>query len=517
MLAAGVSLLPPSTSSAATPTATTQRSEVVETARHASASVGAPSSPKQAIAILPQHAASPSPVAGASLPRACRLTTLATAPPTVRGLCNVTSPNVQAQLVLFFSSSTPKLRVFIEDADVRPLVGGPCEKLFFRAFNKREAHDNPYAAKFAAELLIPAALAESPYVTTDRTTANFFLAASCIMGQGQQGQHTAVATRLVRERYADLWERHGGRDHAFILTADHGPCLLYRERMGSQNDFFRYKRKRWQEESLRQSTLLMNEGSLHGGCYDPRKDLIVPTAVVHAAEPLVCPGVGGAVRNEADELPRHLAFLGGLSSSTLRQHIIDTYAGDSDFFTPEGRVEHTAYLCHMAESAFCLCPRGQASWSPRLEESIYAGCVPVIIADDYEPPLAHVLDYSTFSLRVLQDDVPNLKAILQRVTPAQLAALRRNVRAVRPAFRYLGYIAKSEYDAESSEENGSNADAVARAAHENDVTPLLAFELWRLIEGNRNVSTRQIFGPRDEGGPQVLIPATLAPKADEQA
>ena len=432
--------------------------------------------------------------------KACTLASDPRVPPSVQTLCSVTTRRVQAQLTAFFHGELDPLRVFVEDADVRPMQGGPCEKLFNRAFNKREAHDNPYASKFAAELLIPIAMQHTAYSVKDPEEANFFLAASCVMGQGQQGQHTVVAADLVRERYGTYWERNGGRDHGFVLTADHGPCLLFRERMGSQNDFFKYKRKRWQTDAIKGATLLVNEGSLHGGCYDPTKDIVVPTSVVHNPEPLRCARDG-----DAGEGPpvQHLAFLGGLSSSTLRLHIRNHYAEDADFFTPEGRIEHSEYLCHMAASAFCLCPRGQAAWSPRLEESIYAGCVPVIIADDYEPPLAHVLDYSAFAVRVLQDDVPQLKAILQAVSAERLQQLRRNVRAVRGVFRYLGY-------ASTPPEGSGDSDSEARAAHGNDVTPLIAFELWRQVNSVRNVTSHQVWSPRDKVGFDVFPASTLA-------
>ena len=64
------------------------------------------------------------------------------------------------------------------------------------------------------------------------------------------------------------------------------------------------------------------------------------------------------------------------------------------------RVSHHEYLCMMAQSVFCLVPRGQAAWSPRLDEAVYAGCIPVIIADGYDPPFSAILNYSLFSVRI---------------------------------------------------------------------------------------------------------------------
>lgn len=62
-------------------------------------------------------------------------------------------------------------------------------------------------------------------------------------------------------------------------------------------------------------------------------------------------------------------------------------------------------MCAMADSVFCLAPRGQAAWSPRTDEAVSAGCIPVIIADFYDPPYHDVFEYSTFSINVAEADV----------------------------------------------------------------------------------------------------------------
>jgi hypothetical protein len=41
---------------------------------------------------------------------------------------------------------------------------------------------------------------------------------------------------------------------------------------------------------------------------------------------------------------------------------------------------HGDYVKEVRQSLFCLCPRGFASWSRRLFDSIQLGCIPVIIA-----------------------------------------------------------------------------------------------------------------------------------------
>jgi len=54
----------------------------------------------------------------------------------------------------------------------------------------------------------------------------------------------------------------------------------------------------------------------------------------------------------------------------------------------------------MLSATFCLSPRGDTSSSKRTYESIAAGCIPVIIADDLRLPFARRLQWDTFSVRV---------------------------------------------------------------------------------------------------------------------
>ena len=40
----------------------------------------------------------------------------------------------------------------------------------------------------------------------------------------------------------------------------------------------------------------------------------------------------------------------------------------------------------MAKSRFCFVPRGVSGWTSRLFRALFAGCVPVVLSDDYEIP-----------------------------------------------------------------------------------------------------------------------------------
>lgn len=48
-------------------------------------------------------------------------------------------------------------------------------------------------------------------------------------------------------------------------------------------------------------------------------------------------------------------------------------------------------------------------WSFRFYESVMLGCIPVIIADHIEMPFEDMIDYRSFSVKILESQVVNLK------------------------------------------------------------------------------------------------------------
>jgi hypothetical protein len=69
----------------------------------------------------------------------------------------------------------------------------------------------------------------------------------------------------------------------------------------------------------------------------------------------------------------------------------------------------------IARSKFVLCPRGHACSSWRLFETMKAGRVPVIISDQWVPPVGPA--WERFSIRVRQKHVAQIPAIIERYEP----------------------------------------------------------------------------------------------------
>jgi Exostosin family len=77
--------------------------------------------------------------------------------------------------------------------------------------------------------------------------------------------------------------------------------------------------------------------------------------------------------------------------------------------------EHGHYGSIITRTKFVLCPRGYACSSWRLFETMKAGRVPVIISDQWVPPLGPAWD--TFSIRVREKDIKRIPDLLEEHEP----------------------------------------------------------------------------------------------------
>lgn len=93
-----------------------------------------------------------------------------------------------------------------------------------------------------------------------------------------------------------------------------------------------------------------------------------------------------------------------------------------------------SYPQHMKSSKYCICPMGFEVNSPRIVEAIYYECVPVIIADNFIPPLNEVLNWEAFSVIVAEKDIPNLKEILLAIPMKRYLIMQNNVKKVQKHF-----------------------------------------------------------------------------------
>eukprot|EP00035_Acanthoeca_spectabilis_P017170 m.358892 g.358892 ORF g.358892 m.358892 type:complete len:515 (-) comp16621_c0_seq1:1444-2988(-) len=397
-------------------------------------------------------------------PDACRVKTI---PKALRTLCPLLYASLRPSLRQFYTEAKPPVTVHVADMHdgrlseercVRKYVAGckagrisghpkecPAMNMTVRVSSKVHKAEPAYTNKFMAEMLIPTTALLSRYATASVEGADVILLSRCIASRGQGGSEVSLVPKEILKQggvLAAAWKK---RPSTFmlVLTNDHGPCENKKEpRLDEPVEFL------WHSKDIGVATLLMNEGSTQQGCYRPSHDIVIPTSVVVGT--LGLEGCSNPV-DTPTEGRKHLAFMAGTDSSRVRFHIYNAFKNDADFklLGPQEHVEHQEYMCLMSQSVFCLVARGQAAWSPRLDEAIFAGCIPVIIADHYDPPFSTLLDYSKFSIRVNETLVGGgaswrkshgysgeLGRILRRIPEHTRSSLLRNVTSVRAAFRY---------------------------------------------------------------------------------
>jgi len=107
------------------------------------------------------------------------------------------------------------------------------------------------------------------------------------------------------------------------------------------------------------------------------------------------------------------------SHRRLRGRLLALYGGSSAFQveSTESWWDHDAeeklhYIRLLRSGKFALCPAGWGAASMRIFESMALGVAPVIIADEFVEPAGP--DWSSFSIRVREADLPLLEPILEK-------------------------------------------------------------------------------------------------------
>ncbi|GJN10027.1 hypothetical protein PR202_ga28086 [Eleusine coracana subsp. coracana] len=221
---------------------------------------------------------------------------------------------------------------------------------------------------------------------------------------------------VVSNKYP-FWNRSLGADHFMLSCHDWGPYVS-----SANGHLF--------SNSIR---VLCNANKSEG--FNPSKDVSLPE--INLRTDVVDRQVGGP---SASHRPI-LAFFAGGNHGPVRPILLKHWKdrGDPDVQVSEYLPRGVSYTDMMRRSRFCLCPGGYEVASPRLAEAIYLECVPVVLDDgDYALPLADVLNWDAFSVRVRVADIPRIKELLAAVSPRRYIQLQRRVAAVRRHFMVHG-------------------------------------------------------------------------------
>lgn len=164
---------------------------------------------------------------------------------------------------------------------------------------------------------------------------------------------------------------------------------------------------------------------------------------MHSILLLVLPEYTGICILKCDSRTK-LAFFAGAINSPVREKLLQVWRNDSEIFAHYGRLK-TPYADELLGSKFCLHVKGFEVNTARIGDSLYYGCVPVIIANHYDLPFADILDWKSFSVVVATLDIPLLKKILQGISSDQYLMLQNKVLQVRKHFQW--HFPPVDYDA----------------------------------------------------------------------
>lgn len=283
----------------------------------------------------------------------------------------------------------PIVRIYVYEADEVPAVEGLTRDPAFCHY-RQWGMDVGFHDFFRS----------SPLRTFDAAQADYFFVPSyacCHQVAGIYEFEELDARHAAAVEGLPYFRRNGGQDHIFSFHyIDLFPS--WRKHV-ARSVFLTPETEVGFERSLEDFTL--DQGNFPP--FDPAKDLSVPPYLnmrdvlgfVRSARPLeqrehLAAFTGKLWQDvaEATDVRGRVAALAGLPGMAVH-----AFASISQMLGPSGMQ------AFMGNARFCLVPRGRAAWSVRFFESLWAGCVPVLLSDHYQPPFDALFDLSEFVIK----------------------------------------------------------------------------------------------------------------------
>ncbi|KAJ4835124.1 hypothetical protein Tsubulata_046698, partial [Turnera subulata] len=269
--------------------------------------------------------------------------------------------------------------------------------------------------KHASEGYFFVNIRESRFLTPDPSKAHLFIVPVPCQNPHVLGRRYEDLTIPLRDLVTRLitkypyWNRTSGADHVFVTCRDSG--VIATEQLAI----------------LLKNSIRVICSPSYDTKYVPHKDVSLP----QISQPFLHPAAGSDTRNRT-----MLAFWTGRHSSRLRRNLVKVWENDASFDIQSNCLPQCQEKFY--NSKFCICPKGRRSQvlGSRMAYSIRYGCVPVIMADQYVRPFDDVLQWSKFSVILKENDVDNLKKILEGISDAEYRALQANTIKVQKHFQW---------------------------------------------------------------------------------
>ncbi|KAK1275064.1 putative glycosyltransferase [Acorus gramineus] len=279
-------------------------------------------------------------------------------------------------------------------------------------------HDGPFSMMYSIEGHIIDELenSNSTFIATRPEEANVFFLPFSITNILRYVYRPFIASviplqtcttdyvKLILNKHP-YWNRSDGADHFMVACHDWGPYVSY----GNPKLFKNFIR------------IMCNANSSEG--FHPDRDATLPEVNIHD-------GRLSPPDEEEEPPPKRpiLAFFAGGEHGHIRTVLLRHWKDkDEEVQVHEYLPKGVNYHATMRKARYEVA-------SPRIDESLYAGCVPVILSRNFVLPLSDVLDWSKFSVSIPVERIPDIKAILQSITDEEYARLRSGLMQARKHF-----------------------------------------------------------------------------------
>ncbi|KAK6942485.1 Exostosin, GT47 domain [Dillenia turbinata] len=268
---------------------------------------------------------------------------------------------------------------------------------------------------YASESYFKKVLMKSHFVTKDPLEADlFFLPFSIARLRHDPRVGVKGIQDFIRDYISNItrnypyWNRTGGADHFYVACHSIGRSAM------EKADKVKFN-----------AIQVVCSSSYFLSGYVPHKDASLPQIWPRKGDP---PALASSKREK-------LAFFAGSINSPVRQRLLAVWQNDTEISAHFGRLT-TPYSDELLRSKFCLHVKGFEVNTARIGDSLYYGCVPVIIANHYDLPFTDMLNWKSFSVVVATLDIPLLKRILKNISSEEYMMLSKNVLKVRKHFMW---------------------------------------------------------------------------------
>ncbi|BEI84769.1 hypothetical protein CcaverHIS002_0501700 [Cutaneotrichosporon cavernicola] len=227
---------------------------------------------------------------------------------------------------------------------------------------------------------------------------------------------------------------------SLVMTHDWGICLAFDWEIWSS----RPHTHRYPDPLLRNTIVFSVMGDWDSNCYRPAQDVVVPARTCLSKKLVdTFPNVEHIM--PARERPRLISWSGTFwgTGKNERLRLTCNRGGvvNEELLPGQGPQSKFPrawddYMVELNTARFCPQPRGVAGWSPRVNDALYAGCIPVLIAEASHYPFASMIDWSQISVRIHPTELDQVERILNEIPLERIEQLQANIVAIRDAFLY---------------------------------------------------------------------------------